>query len=636
MAYSSEPDQHEHRDEPVGHVRLRDHRPAHRRHVPAGNGLALGEVDGGERRHRRPVVHRANPGAQLADRRQAWGDRQHRARGGIDRVDPGDAEANRVTRRGGGRQGAGQRTERDQQDVAHLGTLGTQAVESPAPRRVASRGEVGAGQGWVGRRFVKGDQCRARTVPHRGGEDVVAEQLAEAAVSLVGEPEPVPGHEVHGDRERDRGRPGRRRGVGGWSRVRHSVQSTDRTSRHPRWLQPFWAMVTPCHRRRALKRLSRRSPSVPSTAVCSIALTRRSACGSASTSRSGRLWSSSPPSQAPGRARTEQRTFDADLALLDGHVVRATLTAGATGAEGLVIRVVHSAGGSRYSIAGSGFGGLSAAPELFDLGAFGERLDRVEVDDAVIALETPDGSGRIVIDAEMDGDGFTRLLRAFGGGEAGNLELPLLSHSAVLSAGPDVTLDYWWSLLGLDEVEGRPARNNVVVCHVHASFASLTGGELDGPIDSDAGLPMLEDIDAVWELARQPRKARSSLVRRWGRGGRLSGSPPGVGLGDGLGLVGGGGRRGRSRVGARLGGERRRVVVRAVGVRARLGAWEVEVGVIAAAAHPRRHRRAACTRSLARPSALPTCTSARLAPRRCIPTRRRRGARSPGTWGPRA
>ena len=203
--------------------------------------------------------------------------------------------------------------------------------------------------------------------------------------------------------------------------------------------------------------------------------------------------------------RIEHRTFDADLAVRDGRVTRATLTAGATGAAGLVIRVAHSDDTSRYSIAGAGFGDLRVAPDLLDLGAFGERLDGVEVDDAVIALETPDGSGRIVIDAEIDDDAFTRLLRAFGGGESGNLELPLLSHSAVLSAGSDVTLDYWWSLLGLDEVDGRPAQHNVVVCHVHASFAPLTGGELDDPIDTDPGLPILEDIDAVWELARQRR-----------------------------------------------------------------------------------------------------------------------------------
>jgi len=204
--------------------------------------------------------------------------------------------------------------------------------------------------------------------------------------------------------------------------------------------------------------------------------------------------------------RIEQRIFDADLAVRDGHVMRATLTAGATGAESLVIRVAQGDGTTRYSIAGAGFGDLRVAPDLFDLGAFGERLDGVLVDDAVIAMETPDGSGRIVIDAEIDGDAFTRLLRAFGGGEPGNLELPLLSHSAVLSAGSDVTLDYWWSLLGLDEVGGRPAQHNVVVCHVHASFAPLTGGgELDGPIDSDPGLPVLDDIDAVWELARQRR-----------------------------------------------------------------------------------------------------------------------------------
>ena len=110
------------------------------------------------------------------------------------------------------------------------------------------------------------------------------------------------------------------------------------------------------------------------------------------------------------------------------------------------------------------------------------------------------------MDAEIDGEAFTRLLRAFGGGEAGTPELPLLSHSAVLSAASDVTLDYWWSLLGLDEVEGRPARHNVVVCHVHASFAPLTDDDgSDSTIEADAGLPVLDDLDAVWELARQRR-----------------------------------------------------------------------------------------------------------------------------------
>ena len=69
--------------------------------------------------------------------------------------------------------------------------------------------------------------------------------------------------------------------------------------------------------------------------------------------------------------------------------------------------MAQSDGASRYSIAGAGFGDLRVAPDLFDLGAFGERLDGVLVDDAVIAQETPDGSGRIVIDAEIDGDAFT-------------------------------------------------------------------------------------------------------------------------------------------------------------------------------------------------------------------------------------
>jgi hypothetical protein len=149
---------------------------------------------------------------------------------------------------------------------------------------------------------------------------------------------------------------------------------------------------------------------------------------------------------------------------------------------------------------------LRARPDVFNLGEFGRRLDAVSVDDAVIDQETPDGSGRIVVDAEIGGEAFGQLLHVFAGGSSENPELPLLSHSAVLSAASDVTLDYWWSLLGLDEIEGRPARHNVVVCHVHASFAPLSDG--DAPADAsgaDPELPILDDLDAVWERARQKR-----------------------------------------------------------------------------------------------------------------------------------
>jgi hypothetical protein len=204
--------------------------------------------------------------------------------------------------------------------------------------------------------------------------------------------------------------------------------------------------------------------------------------------------------------RLERRMFDADLAVRDGHVVRATLSAAATGAETLVIRIADIDGVNRYSIAGEGFGEMRVGPELFDLGTFGSNLDAVAVNDAVIDQENPDGSGRIVVDAEIDAQSFARLLRVFGGGESENPELPLLSHSAVLSAASDVTLDYWWSLLGVDEIEGRPASHNVVVCHVHAALAPLKADDAAGvPIEPDPGLPILDDLDAVWDRARQRR-----------------------------------------------------------------------------------------------------------------------------------
>jgi hypothetical protein len=202
----------------------------------------------------------------------------------------------------------------------------------------------------------------------------------------------------------------------------------------------------------------------------------------------------------------ERRTFDADLVVRDGMVVAASLTASAVGADTLSVRVVEVEGSSRYSLGGEGFGALRTRPNLFDLDDFESRLDAVPVGDAVVDLETPDGKGRIVLDAAIDTDAFARLLSVFGGNEPSNPEFPLLSHSVTLSADSDVTLDYWWSLLGLDEVEGNPARHNVVVCHVQASVAAMSGeADVASPVSVDPALPPLDDLDAVWELARQRR-----------------------------------------------------------------------------------------------------------------------------------
>src|SRR4029077_17142896 len=91
--------------------------------------------------------------------------------------------------------------------------------------------------------------------------------------------------------------------------------------------------------------------------------------------------------------------------------------------------------------------------------------------------EFDDGVGRIVIEAETDGDAFTRLLQVFAQTDPAHPELPLLSHSVTLSAAADVTLDYWWSLLGLDEIDGGPVRNSVITCHVQVSMTELDESE---------------------------------------------------------------------------------------------------------------------------------------------------------------
>jgi hypothetical protein len=210
-----------------------------------------------------------------------------------------------------------------------------------------------------------------------------------------------------------------------------------------------------------------------------------------------------PPGSAP--ERVERRTFDADLVIRQGVVASATLTAGAVGAPTLTVRIAEVDGLSRYSVGGAGYGMLNTRPHLFDLVDFQARLDAVPVGDAVVDLETPRGRGRIVLDAAIDTESFAHLLSIFGGNEPSNPELPLLSHSVTLSAGDDVTLDYWWSLLGIDENEGRPARNNVIVCHVEVSVAAAADAAHDAAAELDPALRPLDDLDAVWELARRTR-----------------------------------------------------------------------------------------------------------------------------------
>ena len=108
-----------------------------------------------------------------------------------------------------------------------------------------------------------------------------------------------------------------------------------------------------------------------------------------------------PPGTQP--SAIQQRTFDADVLVRQGVVLHATLTAGAVNAATLAIRVADADGASLYSIDGERYGTLGTRPALFDPREFASRLDGVAVDDAVIDQETPDGSGRIVVDADIDG-----------------------------------------------------------------------------------------------------------------------------------------------------------------------------------------------------------------------------------------
>jgi len=233
--------------------------------------------------------------------------------------------------------------------------------------------------------------------------------------------------------------------------------------------------------------------------------------------------------------RIQHRTFDADLVVRDGRVGHASLTAGAIGAATLTVRVADVGGSTRYSIGDGGFGVLTLAPHLFHLEEFGSRLDEVRIVDAVVDQETQDGTGRIVLEAEIDTGAFAELLQVFAGNDPGHPELPVLSHSVTLSAAADVTLDYWWSLLGLDEIDGTPARNSVIVCHVQVSIAEFPGAADALPgAELDPAVSALDDLNAVW------RQARQHASSQWRGDGEGAGDGPGDGPGDGEGGAGGG------------------------------------------------------------------------------------------------
>src|SRR5207302_8515685 len=93
---------------------------------------------------------------------------------------------------------------------------------------------------------------------------------------------------------------------------------------------------------------------------------------------------------------------------------------------------------------------------------------------------------------------------------AGEDALYLRSYSVTLSAGPDVALDYWWSLSGADRAAGDAYRQSIA-CHVQVRIAP-TRIDDSGTPEADTALPELRHIDEVWALARATSGAGAAAV----------------------------------------------------------------------------------------------------------------------------
>jgi hypothetical protein len=157
-----------------------------------------------------------------------------------------------------------------------------------------------------------------------------------------------------------------------------------------------------------------------------------------------------------------------------------------------------------YSTDGVHFGALGARPDLFDLERFERRLDEVSVRDVTIEEVPGDAASVVILDADLDVASFRCLLDVFAGETApGDEDLDLRAYSVAFTADDDVTLDYWWSLVGTDTDDDQPVSyRRTVACHVQINVGplELIGVNVLGA--REPSLPRLRHLDDVWALAR--------------------------------------------------------------------------------------------------------------------------------------
>jgi hypothetical protein len=157
-----------------------------------------------------------------------------------------------------------------------------------------------------------------------------------------------------------------------------------------------------------------------------------------------------------------------------------------------------------YSTDGVHFGALSARPDVFDLERFERRLDEVSVRDVTIEEVPGDNASVVILDADLDVESFRSLLDVFAGETApGDADLDLRAYSVAFTADDDVTLDYWWSLVGSETDDGQsmPYRRTVA-CHVQINVGPLELVGVNVPGAREPSLPQLRHLDDVWALAR--------------------------------------------------------------------------------------------------------------------------------------
>jgi hypothetical protein len=222
------------------------------------------------------------------------------------------------------------------------------------------------------------------------------------------------------------------------------------------------------------------------------------------------------------RARSsvaDERVLGADLDYDDRVMQRAVLSLGVVAPRPpATISVQRYGHGYVYSLDGEAWGRFAARPQIFDLAAFEEELGQVPVRDATIDQAVGARTLDEALDVDIDAAAFQRLLRIFSADNDRDADdLALAAFSVTIAGGDDVSMLYWWSLTGYQQVEepdgGRRPYASKITCSATIRLAPLAAVERR-KVKLEKALPEVAHVDDVWQLMRSATTNEAASATR--------------------------------------------------------------------------------------------------------------------------